>query len=594
MAASPADIASPQPHMVHQVLDRTARMHGDMPAMRVRVDGAWRTTTWKEYREQARLCARGLLSLGLARGGVVVVFGENRPEWLLADVGAILAGGLPAGLYASSTPEQCRFVAAHCQASIAVVDNLDRLGRLRAALPNHSALVLMSGEDPRGEALSWQNLLQLGARHPEAALEERLSIQRPDDACTLIYTSGTTGNPRGVLLTHVNLTWTADRTRRATGVQQHDNVVSYLPLAHIAEQLSSIHGQMLIAGCTWFTQGLESLAADLREIRPNYFLGVPRVWERMMAAMQVAGARANPIKARLIRWARRQGIAGGEAAQWGHAKPLRYRIADRLVLSQVRRRLGLDRSRFQVTSAAPAARETLEFFLSFGIPLYEFYGLSECTGPATISAPGAFRTGAVGRALDGTEVRVTADGEVLIRGPHVFKGYYKDARASAEAIDADGWLHTGDVGTLDADGYLRIIDRKKDMIVCCDGEKVAPQPLEGRLRSLPGVAHAAVFGLDGARLGVLLTLDSERLAGLRDAAGSLARDRNQAAHCPQIRAFLRARIEELAAAARPAQRIAGFAVLPVDFTTEGGELTPTLKLKRGVLREKYAGALAQL
>jgi len=583
--------------MVHEVLDRTVRMHADKPALRIRVDGAWRTTSWTGYREQARLCARAFLHLGIARGGVVSLFGDNRPEWLLADVGAILAGGLPAGIYANSTPEQCRFVAAHCQAAIAVVDNLDRLARLRtvrAELPPLSTLVLMRGEDPSGEALSWPTLLELGARYPEAALDERLAAQRPQDVCTLIYTSGTTGNPRAVMLTHANLTWTADRARRVSGLREGDSVLSYLPLAHIAEQLSSIHGQMLLGGCVWFTENVENLGDDLRHIRPDYFLGVPRVWEQIMTQMQAIGSRSNPLRLRLMWWARRQGLAGGKAAQLGRTMPLGYWLAERLVFSKVRRRLGLDRSRFQVTSAAPASRETLEFFLSLGVPLYEFYGLSESTGPATVSAPGAFRTGAVGRVLDGTEVRIAADGEVLIRGPHVFKGYYKDPLATAEAVDADGWLHSGDIGTFDGDGYLRIVDRKKDLIACSDGEKVAPQPLEGRLRSLPGVAHAAVFGLDGGRLGALLTLDPQRLVDLLATAGSPARGRGEAARCPKIRALFQAHIDELGAAGAPIERIARFAFLPADFTIEGGELTPTMKVKRRVVREKYAAAIASL
>jgi long-subunit acyl-CoA synthetase (AMP-forming) len=576
--------------MVHEVLEQTARRHGARPALRVRAAGKWRTTGWAEYREQARLCARAFLHLGLAPGGVVLLFGENRPEWLLADVAAILAGGVPAGIYASSAPEQCRFVAAHSEARIAVVDTLERLDRLRAVraeLPALSTLVLMQGEDPSGEALSWTRLLELGAAQPEAALDQRLAAQRPGDTCTLIYTSGTTGIPKAVMLTHTNLTWTAALASDSVGFRTGDNVLSYLPLTHVAEQLSSIHMQMLLGGCTWFTESLERLGDDLRDVRPDYFLGVPRVWERIMVQIQAAGAQSGPLRTRLVRWARRQGIAGGAAGRQGWRRRLTFLLADRLVFSKVRRRLGLDRSRYQVTSSAPTSRETLEFFLSLGVPLYELYGLSETTGPATVSAPGAFRPGSVGRVAAGTEIRIASDGEVLIRGPHVFKGYYKDPLATAEAIDAAGWLHTGDIGDFDGDGYLWIVDRKKDLISCAGGRQVAPQPLEGRLRLLPGVAHAAVFGIDGAGLGALFALDPQRLAELRAATGSAARDLGEAALCPKVRALLQRRIDELSVASPPVEPIVRFAVLPIELTIEGGELTPTMKVKRRVLREKF-------
>jgi long-subunit acyl-CoA synthetase (AMP-forming) len=577
--------------MVHGVLEQTIRRHGDKPALCSRAGGAWRTISWTDYREQARLCARGLLALGLAPGGVVLLFGENRPEWILADVAAILAGGIPAGIYTSSTPEQCRFVAAHSEARIAVVDTVERLERLRAVragLPALSILVLIHGVDPSGEALSWSRLLELGAGHPEAALDARLAAQQPDDACTLIYTSGTTGSPKAVMLTHTNLTWTASLARSSVGFRAGDNVLSYLPLTHVAEQLSSIHMQMLLGGCTWFTESLERLGDDLRDVRPDYFLGVPRVWERIQAQIQAAGSRSGPLRSRLVRWARRQSIALGGARPRGWRARLGYLVADHLVFSKVRRRLGLDHSRYQVTSSAPTSRETLEFFLSLGIPLYELYGLSETTGPATVSAPGMFRTGSVGRVVDGTEIRIAPDGEVLICGPHIFKGYYKDPVATAEAIDEAGWLHTGDIGMLDGDGYLWIVDRKKDLIPCAGGEKVAPQPLEGRLRSLPAVAHAAVFGIDGGRLAALIALDPQRLADLRAASGSAAHDLGEAAACPKVRVLFRRLIDELAAVTPAAGHIGRFAVLPAELTIEGGELTPTLKVKRRVLREKYS------
>jgi long-subunit acyl-CoA synthetase (AMP-forming) len=364
-------------------------------------------------------------------------------------------------------------------------------------------------------------------------------------------------------------------------------MLSYLPLSHIAEQVVSLYAAMASGACTWFAESLEKLGENLRDARPTLFFGVPRVWEKMQAAMMAAGAQAPPLRRRIAAWAKAVGLRGGLAEQRGGARPWSYGLASRLVFSKVRERLGLDRARICAVSAAPIAVETLEYFLSLGIPIMEIYGMSEVTGPGTMSLPGAYRTGRAGRALAGTEIKIAADGEILMRGPHVFKGYYKSEAATRETLDAQGFVHSGDIGELDADGYLRVTDRKKELIITAGGKNVAPQLLEGKLRQLPAVSQAVAIGDQRPCIVALLTLDPGRVAAAAQAAGSPARSVAEAAACPVFRALLQARIDKVNTELARYESIRSFTILPAELSVDGGELTPTLKLKRRVIHAKY-------
>jgi long-subunit acyl-CoA synthetase (AMP-forming) len=580
---------------VIEVLESTASRFGARPALREKRDGAWQVTTWEEHRRQVRLAARGLIALGVGPGRGVAILGANRPEWFVADLAAIAAGGVPTGIYATSTPEQCRYIAEHCDAAVVVVEDERYLPLFdRAALPRVAACVLMRGEGDGAGVLSWRELLSRGESVAEGALAERIAAQRPDDLCTLIYTSGTTGPPKGVMLSHRNVVWTTRQLVDAVGIDETWSVVSYLPLSHIAEQVVSLHGPLAAGACTWFAESLEQLGENLREARPHIFFAVPRVWEKIQARIEAAGAAAPAAKRWFAAWARRQGLAGGYADQAGTPRPKLYGLAERLVFSKVRERLGLDRARFCAVSAAPIGRDTLELFLSLGIPIYEIYGMTECTGPGTLSLPGRYRTGWAGFAFPGGEVDVAGDGEVRMRGPHVFLGYFKDPEATAETLDAEGWLHSGDIGELDGDGFLRITDRKKELLITSGGKNVAPQPLETRLRAIPAVAHAVALGDRRNYVAALLTLDPERLPAELAAAGSPARDAAAAAVCPVFRTHLERQVEAVNGGLARYESIRRFAVLPGQLTIEGGELTPTMKLKRRVIAEKYAREIEDL
>jgi long-subunit acyl-CoA synthetase (AMP-forming) len=586
------------PQTICAVLDATARAHGDRPAMRAKRDGSWQTTTWSEYRDQARRVARGLMTLGTRPGQGVAVMGFNRPEWFLSDIGAVLAGAVPAGIYTTNTPELCRYIAHHAEATVAVVENqtyLEVFRSIRGDLPHLEALVVMDGEgDPSDGVLSWSELLDRGDEAPEAELEARIEPQRADDCCTLIYTSGTTGPPKAVKLSHRNIIWIARRLVETFKLAPGDAMFSYLPLSHIAEQVVSLHSPMATGACSWFAESLDALRDNLLEAHPDFFFGVPRVWEKLQAGIEAAAAQAPPLRRRIAAWARDLGLRGGYADQRGERRPLLYPLARRLVFDKVRARLGLDRARILATSAAPISRDTLEFFLSLGVPLMEVYGMSECTGPTTFSTPDRYRTGSAGWAIPGTELRTAGDGEILMRGPHVFLGYLKDDEATAEALDADGWLHSGDIGELDPDGYLWVTDRKKELLITSGGKNIAPQVLEGKLRDLPAVSQAVVVGDRRNYVAALLTLDPDRLPVETRAAGSPASTPEQAATCPAFRRYLEDQVEALNGDLARYESIKRFTVLPRELSVDGGELTPTMKLKRRVVYEKYAAEIEAL
>jgi long-subunit acyl-CoA synthetase (AMP-forming) len=587
-----------EPQTVIEVLESTARRQGSRPALRWKRGGEWRATSWTDYAAEVRQVAKGLLALGLQPRQGVVIMGYNRPEWFIADLAAIAAGGVPTGIYTTTAPDQVRYIADHCDAAVAVVENrgyLETFLKIWPRLPKLQAVVLMEGESHEDRVRSWGWLRDLGGGVADADLQARLDAQKPDDLCTLIYTSGTTGEPKGVMLSHENVVWTAYQLAHAYDFGTDGDVISYLPLSHIAEQIISFHGVMSNGGCTWFAESLEQLGDNLREVRPQFFFGVPRVWEKIQAKMQAAGAANPPLRKKLVAWARRVGLAAGYAEQGRGGKPLLLPLAKKLVHSKVRQRLGLDRAVICATSAAPISLDTLEFFLSLGIPIYEVYGMSECTGPATFSVPDRYHTGKAGYAVPGTELQTKGEqGEICMRGPHVFLGYYKNEAATRETLDGEGWLHSGDVGTIDDEGFLKVTDRIKELIITSGGKNIAPQLIEGRLKAIPGIGQAVVLGDRKNYVAALLTVDPERLPGAAAQAGSPAKTPEEAVACPRFRAFVEAQVDAVNGTLARYESVRKHTLLSNQLTVENGELTPTMKLKRRVINQRYAAEIAAL
>jgi long-subunit acyl-CoA synthetase (AMP-forming) len=577
-----------------EVIKSTVDKYGNRVALKTKINGEWTEMTWNEYYNQVRTTARAFIGLGLEAGKAVSILGNNCPQWFISDLGGIFAGAVPGGIYTTNSPEQCKYIAEHSEANIAVVENAEQLAKfkqIRDQLPDLKAIILMNGSDPDENVYSWTDLPKFAEKVTEDELNKRIKAQKPDDTCTLIYTSGTTGNPKGVMISHDNITWVSKQILSMVDAGPEEQIISYLPLSHIAEQIVSLHGPYLL-GCTvWFAESLDQLGENLAEVHPTFFVGVPRVWEKIQAKMMTAGAQNSPLKKKIAAWARKKGLEGGYAHQKDLPMPFLYGLANKLVFSKVRDKLGLDQCRFFVSMAAPISMDTLEFFLSLGIPITEVYGMSECTGPGTVSLPEAFKyeTGWAGPAVPGTEMKIADDGEVLMRGRHVLKGYFKNEAATKETIDEDGWLHSGDVGIIDERGFLKITDRKKELIITAGGENVAPQIIEGKLKAIPVLSQVVVIGDRRKYMTALFTLDPEKVAQVAaDEAGSPAKDSAAAAKCEKFNAYIQGKMDEVNKTLARVQTIKKFVILPEELSIEGEELTPTMKLKRRIVNEKYA------
>ena len=585
------------PQTVLEVFDATVGAHADRPAMLRKRGPVWEPVTWSGYGEAVARAARALVALGVEPGHGIVILAANRPEWFITNLAGMSVSARVAGIYTNNTAEQTHYIAEHAEAAVAIVDGPPALARLAPSGARPAclrAVVLLEGEAAGSGVMSWADFLAKGDALHEAEVARRRAALTGESATTLIYTSGTTGTPKAVMLTQRNLAFIAEKIQELVPIGPGDSLISYLPLSHIAEQVVSHLLSIATGAAVHFAESVEKLPEALVEVRPHFFLGVPRVWEKMEAAIEAKAASASPLGRRIVAWARGVGLRTGDAYQSGRRRPWSYPLADRLVFSKVRSRLGLDRARLIAVSSAPIAIETLEFFQSLGIPIMEAYGMSECSGPATMSLPERYRLGAAGYAIPGTELAIAEDGEVVIRGPHVFKGYYKDDAATREALDAAGFLHSGDVGEIDRGGYLRITDRKKELIITAGGKNIAPQHLEGQLKQIAAVSQAVAIGDRRPYVVALLTLDPARLAAEAEKAKSDARTVEEAAACKRFRAQLERQVEAVNTRLARYETIKKFAILPRELSVEAGELTPTLKLKRRVIFERYRETIEAL
>jgi len=559
--------------------------------------------SWAEFARGARRLASYLISEGVAEQEHVAIWAANRPEWHLADIAVLSARCRPVPVYLTLSSDQGAYVLGHSGARIAFVEDgdlRDRVLQARAALPALQRIVVMSGVDEPsadGFVIPWRAALETGEASLESSAREadrRAASVTLDDVATLIYTSGTTGPPKAVLLTHGNVAAANHALDEFVHTTPEERVMSYLPLAHIAERFSSEFRSYAKGHAVWFCDGIANLGKRLRQVRPTMFFGVPRVWEKMAAQVQ-HGVDALPQPRRqLARWA----IAAGRKE---YARRLRsadthrpgivYRIADRLVLRSLRGLLGFDDARILVSGAAPLAQEVIAFFGAIGLELLEEYGQTEDTGTTSMNRPAGARLGTVGQPFRGVEVRIADDGEILVRGDVVFRGYYKEDQATAETL-VDGWLLTGDVGEIDADGYLRITDRKKDLIITAGGKNISPSVIEGALMQHKLIGHAVAIGDRRPFVAALLTLDPEEALAY-GAAHGLGSELAAVARDPGVRQQIDAHVAVVNRSLSHVEQVKQWALLPADFTV-GDELTPTLKVKRKIVNEKYAADIERL
>ncbi len=580
--------------MVHQLLAQAAA-RGDAPALWRKVGRDWLPTSWREYAQRVQWAALALQSLGVRRGSSVAVMAFNREEWLVSDLAAMATGAMPVGLYTTASDEQLQFILGHAEVEVAIVEHTgfaERVLAMRAALPRLRHVVVMQGTATG--ALSWAEFLKLGLQGDAAQFHRQLAQVQPTDVASLIYTSGTTGHPRGVMLSHHNIGWATVQLTTCAHIREGEFLVSYLPLSHIAEQICSIYGPLLLGIQVYFAESLERVREAIKDVRPTVFFGVPRVWEKFKAAAEAAIAQQSPRRQRLIAWARRVSTAYHTAAlnheQQSVVLEAEYQLAQRLVFSKLKARIGFDRCWLFATSAAPISRDVLDFFASIDLVLREVYGQSEVSGPTSVNSETATRLGTLGRPMPGVDLRIADDGEILVRGGNVCLGYFKDPTATAELLQ-NGWLHSGDLGALDAEGYLTITGRKKELIVTSGGKKTAPVSLENLLAPLGPFGHVMVVGDERHYLTALFTLDPERVPRFAQAKGWPATPAALASHAPFL-SWLREQIDgEVHPRVARFEQIRRFTVLPHEFSIAGGELTSTLKLRREHTAAKYASQI---
>jgi long-chain acyl-CoA synthetase len=579
--------------MVHRLNEQAERL-GDRPALWTKRASTWSPTSWRDYARKVKLFCLGLISLGIAPKQAIGILGFNREEWVVADLGAMAAGATPVGIYTTSSPEQLEYVIGHAEMPLVLVENaaaLDKVLSVRARLPKLQHVVVMEAVARREGVLTYDEVLERGRAQDDAPYFERLEAARPDDLATLIYTSGTTGNPKGVMLTHHNVCWTTVQLSQATGLSDDEVLLSYLPLSHIAEQICSIYGPVHNAMQIYFAQSFEQLGENLKEVRPTVFFGVPRVWEKFKARAE-AGLQTQPkSRQRVLAWARSTALRyhadALERRQMSIRLGAQYALARRLAFQPLKARIGFDRCHVFSTSAAPIGRDVLDFFTSIDVVIREVYGQSEGTGPTSVNSAVATRLGTLGRPLQGVEVRIADDGEILVRGGNVCAGYHKEPEATAELLEG-GWLHSGDVGEFDGDGYLRITGRKKEIIVTSGGKKTPPASLELLLKGISPVGNAMVVGDKRNYLTAILALDPEKVATFAPARGWGLTGAELVAR-PEFKLWLSEQIEaQVNAKVARFEHIRKVEVLPHDFTVDGGELTSTLKVRRKVCEAKYA------
>jgi long-chain acyl-CoA synthetase len=592
----------------------TAERHGGRPAYSDRVDGHWRTLTWADLRRRALETAAGFAALGLRPGEVVALMMPNRSEHVIADLGAVHAGGTPTTVYATLAADQIAFVAGDCAARYAVLDGRDQLDRWLPALdrlPDLRRIIVLDAaacpsgdDDPDGRFLTWDAFTELGRERladpgDAAEIDRRWQAIDPADDVTLLYTSGTTGDPKGVRITHSMVLHEAALVEDSSVLPEHPSGISYLPFAHIADRVLSYYLPIRLASHVHFCPDPAQLTTVLREVRPHSFFGVPRVWEKIMAGIQaVLAGEQDQAKKAAVEQALEAGRRYVASQEYGNAADPAaaeaFERADAAVLTPMRALLGLDRVGQASSAAAPLPEEVARFFAGLGLKIFDAYGMTETTGAITANLADSFKLGTVGRAFPGVELRLAEDGEIMVRGATCTPGYLNRPEATADLIDADGWVRTGDVGVLDEDGFLRVVDRKKELIITAGGENIAPSLIENHLKEHPLVGQALAYGDRRPYVVALITLDGEVAPVWAAAHGVDTTDLAALAAHPLVLEEVGRAVEDANARLARVQQIKKWRLLPAEWTAESEELTPTLKLKRRIVHSKYTDAIESL
>jgi len=583
------------------------RLRGDAVALRQKDLGIWQATSWRQLGEIAREVALGLASLDFQPGDVASILSSTNREWMFADLGVLCAGGVANGIYPTDSSSQCEYLLSDSRSVVVFVEDeeqLDKILEVRARLPELRRIVVFDMEGLRHfddpQVMSLETLRELGraraASHP-GEFEQRAAARAPEDLAILVYTSGTTGKPKGAMISHRNLVFISRLYQRCLPQCEADERVCFLPLCHIAERVGGEYFSIHAGAVLNFVENPDTVPENVREISPTVMTAVPRVWEKFYSGVTIAVRDATRLQQLAYGWALRVGMEVAERFVAGQPLPpglrLRYRLGRWIALDNVRRMIGLHRARMAVTGAAPISPDLIKWYLALGVPMVEAWGMTESAGAVTFNPVDGIRPGTIGVAGPGVEVAVSPEGELLVRGENVFMGYLNLPEKTAETL-REGWLHTGDVGSADGNGYFRITDRMKDIIITAGGKNVTPSEFENQLKFSPYITDAVVIGDRRAYLTALVMIDQENVeqyAQEHDIPFS-----NYASLCrsPEILELIQSEVDRVNKQFARVEQVKKFFLLDRQLTAEDEELTPTMKLKRQLVQKKYAGMIESM
>ncbi len=574
----------------------------ERPALMHKVQNQWVGITYKELRETVRNFAMGLLSLGIKSGDMVGIVSENRPEWVFSDLAILSLGAVDVPMYPSSTANTIEYIMNDSECKAVIVSNklqLTKVLKIKNNVKSLKHIIILNEKDKEEGILTFNEVLQKGKQEShkyESMLDEMMKKVKPEDLATLIYTSGTTGEPKGVMLTHNNFVSNVKAALQVIPADQNDIFLSFLPLSHSFERMAGYY-TAFSAGCLIaYAQSIDTVANDLKEVKPTIMTSVPRLFERIHSRVLKNVDLSPPAKQKIFYWALDVGRKYHQAKKDKKLNPLltaKYKLAEKLVFHKIRQATG-GRLRFFVSGGAALPQEIGEFFEAMGILILEGYGLTESSPVISCNRLDDYKFGTVGKPIPGVEVKIADDGEILARGPNIMKGYYKNKKATEEAIDKDGWLHTGDIGEFDKQGFLKITDRKKHLFKTSGGKYIAPQQLESLFTRSKFIDQFVLIGDNKTFLSALITPDFEAIREYADAHKIPYERVEELAHHPEIYKLIEKDIQTLQRNLANYERIRKFVILGKPFTIEGGELTPTLKVRRKVIEERYSHLIKDL